>query len=171
MDNRAFLKSATRDVHRRTEARWVGSEGFSDRRAYEDWLHAMLAVHSSVSLPAARKLARRDFIAEEHLRLDALRRDLDQPTLLPTPPCRHSDAWAWGAQYVVNGSAMGACILLKSGQVDVRWPHAYLKVMSGFAKGGALKGFFEELDQLALNRDEALAGAEAAFPRAVVRAA
>ena len=171
MHNRAALKSATRGAHDRAEATWTGKDGFKGQDAYLSWLRAMLRTHVDFGLPAAQRLADQDLIAHEVARLDALCSDLSVNESIRPIAGHHSLSWAWGVQYVVNGSALGASILLKSGGVDPGWPKAYLIAMQDFARNGSLHAFFQRLDATNLDLTEAKHGAEAAFSNLVVIAA
>ena len=161
---RAYLKSATRQDHVRAEARWTNEGTFADRRTYQAWLGRMLDVHDALGFSAAKRSRWHSAAAIETSRHNALCQDLGLPAK------RHNGAGqsldhdeAWGALYALNGSALGASILLKQGIAQFGWPVAYLSEMRRFATSGALGAFFPALDVQVSNREAALTGALAVF--------
>ncbi|MEL7104393.1 MAG: biliverdin-producing heme oxygenase [Pseudomonadota bacterium] len=163
VDNRHVLKAATKSAHQRAEARWVTEGRFADRAAYSAWLAAMAGVHVTLGAPAARLLNDPSWRNEERQRLAALKADLsaDLPECDTSP--ERSGSWAWGVAYALNGSAMGASILLKSGAVASGWPRRYLTVLRAYATSGRLHGFFAELAHQGIDLDEAGTGAKDVF--------
>lgn len=163
MSNRGYLKSATQHIHGQAEQTWLSGHGFANLSTYRGWLGAMLKIHQTHGLQAAGILDGQCDPALEQDRLDALQRDLDTAQAIAVPASRRSESWAWGVQYVLNGSALGACVLLKTGGVAPAWPSQYLRTMQGFAQSGGLKRFFDMLDGRELDLAEATSGARAAF--------
>lgn len=163
LDNRHLLKTAIRTAHERAEAGWVTEGRFADRAAYTAWLTAMAGAHVALGGPAARLLRDPEWRNEERARLSALKTDLS--VALPVHEYSHgrSDSWAWGVAYALNGSAMGASVLLKSGAVSSGWPRRYLTVLRDYATSGRLHGFFRDLEGLRMDLDEASAGARDVF--------
>lgn len=160
MDNRLALKASTHTAHQGAESVWFGEHGFGDRARYMGWLQRMYTIHRDLGVPASCALGQGDF---EQDRLSHLQSDLDRPAEpsgggLPMDPSR-----AWGIQYVLNGSALGAGVILKSGQLGADWPFAYLQSMSDFARSGKLKRFFEALNTAHLDLASARRGAQDVF--------
>lgn len=162
MTLRDRLKHATQGSHAQAEAAWFGHARFADRAAFLGWLSALNEAHGRLGLPAARCLGDEDLLAAEHSRLAALRQDLGCGPGLGSRKAP-TQSFAWGVLYSLNGSAMGASVLLKSNVIAPGWPSAYLRQMRSFATSGGLKRFFRMLDQQVLAEAEAVAGAEAVF--------
>jgi len=163
--NRHNLKEMTSGAHDRAETRWFSRGKFTSRDSYLHWLEAMRSVHMSLGATAVREAALTQYSSIEAKRINALSLDLGMPksSLKIKVPAEVSAAWSWGALYALNGSSLGASILLKSQSVQSDWPNRYLQEMRYFATSGALGEFFAELDHLKLNRKEAARGANAVF--------
>lgn len=164
MINRAALKTATRRAHCAAEARWVGQTGFAGRHGYEGWLGVLHAAHSSLGRQAAAVLNDPKLQQAEQWRIAALESDLPGARQVvqaarPNP----NRSYAWGVLYALNGSALGASSLLKSGAVPLSWPRSYLETLRRFAVSGDLATFFRQLDQAPLETALAVAGAHAVF--------
>lgn len=160
--NRAKLEAATRALHDKTEALWAGTEGFSTRAHYLAFLTTLLDAHHRLGLPAARAREAEEDIADEETRLKALHADTGHGPLAPIR-ARPSPSYAWGIGYVLNGSALGAVMMLKEGHVPEGWPTAYLEEGRAYAKSGKLAAFFRALDAAELDMDEATRGAQETF--------
>lgn len=161
--NRDRLRRATRDAHMTAEHLWFSAGAFADRATFLQWLSVMADVHASIGQPAAMALRAHISDRIELERARALTQDLvQQPTTHPASQPL-SASYAWGAMYVLNGSAMGASVLLKPGALPNDWPRHYLRTMQAFAKSGQLRQFFDRLDAIDLNHAESLAGATAVF--------
>ena len=165
ISNRLLLKQATRAAHARAEARFVGPHGFRDHTAYACWLTAMMDVHMTVGLPAATVLDDAVLLTREDKRIRSLAHDLGVPVTRGQSIPDRSMSWAWGVQYVLQGSALGASMLLKSGTIRPEWPRAYLREMQHFATCGGLKQFFAALESNTIDPAEAIQGAKEAFPK------
>lgn len=163
LDNRHFLKAATRTAHERAETNWVTQGRFEDRAAYTAWLSAMAEVHATLGARAARCLDDPTWRDEEQRRLLAIEADLAVPIPVCEFGCDRSGSWAWGVAYALNGSAMGASVLLKSGAVAPDWPCSYLTVLRDYATSGRLQSFFRDLEGLRIDLDQASAGARDVF--------
>lgn len=163
MNNRQFLKTHTQAAHANAERRWVGPNGFRDRTAYDTWLCAMMDKHARLGARAAAQMHRMDVAVREERRISALATDLGRAPCESADTVDHRRSWAWGVQYVLNGSAVGASILLKSRSIKEDWPTAYLREMQDFATSGSLSDFFRRLDTVSLDRTEALSGALEVF--------
>ncbi|MCV3272753.1 heme oxygenase-like domain-containing protein [Roseobacter sinensis] len=161
--NRAVLRRRTRNCHERAEEAWFRGGEFGSRLSYEGWLAALCRAHSELGLPSARRLGDDQYIAIECGRCLALNEDLGTTGAVTGQAVQRTTSWAWGVQYALNGSALGASVLLKSGALQDGWPRAYLTQMQAFATSGALKRFFATLDALDLDIREAEAGAERVF--------
>lgn len=169
VNNRQFLKDATRAEHVATEASWMTQGHFADRAEYDAWLAAMMAVHTSHGFAAARVLGRAEWVEDEHIRHAALVADLSRNIYTSQGSPMATTSWAWGVAYCLNGSALGASVLLKSDALAPSWPRAYLAAMKGFAAQGGLKRFFDALDGQSIDRSEAARGAADVFAALVRR--
>ncbi|WP_341367790.1 hypothetical protein [Yoonia sp. BS5-3] len=161
--NRAVLKMSTRAAHEGAESRWFSDGRFASRDSYDHWLKALLKTHQTFGARAVTSTQLGHYQKIENARQTALCADLgcdDQATKRGDPP---SDGWAWGVLYVLNGSALGASMLLKSNSIQDGWPTSYLRVMQGFASSGQLKSFFGQLDQADAATSDMAAGAKAVF--------
>lgn len=162
-NNRTVLRDATRQVHERTEQLWFAQNAFASHAAYLRWLSAMATVHQSLAPAAVRALDDMTITQTERDRTAALAADLGTTPSPPMEPLLCTKAEAWGVMYVLNGSAMGASVLLKSQGLKPDWPQRYLQVMRSFAQSGALRQFFDLLDQVPLDHTAATAGAHLVF--------
>jgi len=170
MQNRDFLRTRTQAAHDRAERRWTDPNGFGGLQEYREWLSTMLALHQRFGRPAAARLENDVYVATEEDRIVALLADLGgSPSSAPSD-FRNSVSWSWGAEYVLNGSAIGASLLLKRAITNPDWPRAYLTEMSRFASAGSLKSFFGSLDAATIDRHDALCGAIAVFDESFTRA-
>ncbi len=161
--NRESLRHQTREDHNRAESTWTKSGRFDSRQDYNAWLTALYHVHSALGVAAAQTLGASWLIDKEQSRCRALERDLGTCGSEKTPEKTGTRSWAWGVQYALNGSALGASLLLKSGAIDDSWPRNYLTEMQAFAKSGALKQFFSSLDRTPVDIEEAGHGARSVF--------
>lgn len=159
---RKRLKAATRDVHRQAEDRWTEHGQFQNHADYVAWLLRMRSVHASLGAAAVQS----GWPSAEGLEC-ARARWLNADTLtgevLAQPRLDLCSAEAWGVLYALNGSALGADLLLRQGARAAGWPVAYLQGMAEFAKSGQLKAFFEALEDAAPDFDAAYAGALQVF--------
>ena len=158
--NRQALRDATRNTHDQAEAFWSAPPGasFPIRR----FLKAMLRLHHTLGHPAAIASCFDHAEDIEQRRIEALLRDLGG--CVPDPAKSHtpnSDA-AWGVLYALNGSAMGAGVLLKE-QPDADTPAEYLNLMSTYAKSGQLGAFYKALNRQVLDQSAAEEGARLVF--------
>ena len=160
--NRAFLRTATQSAHTAAEDRWTDHGSFASRAQYDGFLSVALECHLKLGLPAAE--ARMQGIAFERHRIVALAQDLncDVPVRSASPSGISAD-YAWGVSYALNGSAIGASILLKSDHRLKSWPTAYLALLQGYAKAGHLAQFFDALEAAPLDAERALQGAVDVF--------
>lgn len=170
MSNRKFLKDGTRTLHESTEQLWSNDGRFQSEARYRAWLTAMHEAHDQIGRVAAHRIGDTRLIDTERQRLAALRADLglsrSERGMRPVPSNgARSESWAWGALYVLNGSALGASFLLKSGGIGASWPRSYVEQMAQEARRGRLKAFFDRLETVRLNKSDALRGAHMAFPR------
>ncbi|MEM0987401.1 MAG: hypothetical protein AAGK00_00870 [Pseudomonadota bacterium] len=160
--NRQHLRAATQHAHQETETAWSSAEGFADAQTYRRFLGALATVHTRLGMPAAT-LRGADEMADEWERVHALANDLGHTP--PPPPARGgmSDSFAWGVGYALNGAALGAAMMLKGGFLPPDWPKAYLSTGRDYAKSGRLARFFDALNDVGLDREEAARGARAVF--------
>lgn len=163
------LKQATSRQHAMLDRYWGGSGRFLSESAYRAFLHRLLLAHSQLGLPLAPTAALRGLEAE---RLEALRQDLRHDLLrleglalspAPAPSVATSRCFGWGVAYVLNGSAMGASLMLKRGYLAPDWPRAYLTLGQSFAKSGALSRFFAQLETEVADPKDAEQGARVTF--------
>lgn len=161
--HRAVLKEATGTAHLKAETAWTRDGKFADRAGYETWLRCLQVTHLTLGMTAASVIKCDAQCLEEHSRAKALALDLAGGPRPKTPPKRGSESWAYGVCYALNGSAIGASILLKSRSTHAPWPCAYLETMADYATSGRLKAFFERLEAVQLNMDDAVQGARDVF--------
>ncbi len=162
-DTRHFLKHATAAAHQEAEAAWSLNKAFADLKSYKNWLDAMLEVHEQLGMAAAASLGDSNALIIEQARVDAIRTDLGVTTATRRQSPLRSKCWAWGVLYALNGSAMGASILIKSSALHSNWPVTYLTLMRNFAASGDLFKFLETLNTAKLDRTSAAEGANDTF--------
>jgi len=143
---------------------------FESVEQYQTWLTALLVAHSELGRSSAQLLGNPAFSTTEQTRCALLESDLNRHCPDHIEFRLKTKSWAWGVQYALNGSSLGASVLLKSGALGRAWPREYLKSMKEFATSGALKQFFAALDDEPFSVDEAVAGAESVFGLLVDRA-
>lgn len=161
--NRQVLRRATRALHDRAEQSWA--EVPETPAGLTGFLGAMYGLHSACGLIAAGRSGRAGEIERERSRIAALEQDLGADLPVPIPP--HApvpdgrDA-AWGALYALNGSALGATVLLR---IDggASTSSAYLRLMKDYARSGDLAAFFRALNTEELDLTAAASGACAVF--------
>ena len=153
---RVHLKNATRDSHAAAEARWTASGAFSSRFAYANWLERMYQVHAGLGQAAAETARWPGAARDEADRAACLAQDLSATNGQPQDRPSLSRPAAWGVLYALNGSALGASILLRS-MVPDGWPVSYLQEMARFAKSGRLARFFADLDAASCDSGRRLA--------------
>lgn len=163
-DNRSLLRHATRSAHDRAEQRWSDVPGNAHEMA--TFLNAMLSLHLEFGLTAARSVDPHGALELEHERLAALRVDLEvAPPTEPAPASatRMHHHTAWGTLYALNGSALGATVLMRQSPETIGASTRYLELMSGFVRSGALGTFFRALNRQKLDMHRAASGATAVF--------
>ncbi len=124
----------------------------------------MLEVHVGLGTAAAEASGWAPGLLIEARRAQHLARDIS--TEAPPPRAvspRLTPDQAWGVLYALNGSALGATVLLRSGLGADSWPRDYLHEMATFAKSGELRDFFDHLEHLELSLADAVAGAGLVF--------
>ncbi|MEL6476354.1 MAG: hypothetical protein AAFR17_03430 [Pseudomonadota bacterium] len=161
-DNRHALRSATKNAHESAERAW--SHAREAAFPIIDFLSVMRALHTGMGLPAAKRSGFAGAVEIERQRIDALDDDLGSAVALsgPAPVCPCRDA-AWGVLYALNGSALGATVLLRTHAAGENRPSVYLTLMRDHARSGALGVFFRALNQQDLDRAAAAAGARSVF--------
>jgi heme oxygenase len=92
-----------------------------------------------------------------------LANDLGLSKVKKTDISSPNSAWSWGVLYALNGSSLGASVLLKKGAIDAAWPRQYLEEMRRFAKSGMLKSFFDELNAAPFKVEDMATGANDVF--------
>lgn len=161
--NRDILKQATEEAHACAEARWFSSGSFASRPSYDGWLSSLYFAHEALGQSATRFDALKRYALEETRRRNALVRDLGGRQQQWQQPARHSESWSWGVLYALNGSALGASVLLKTGAIQASWPTHYVEEMRNFATSGGLAAFFQSLNDDKLNATEIVCGAHSVF--------
>ncbi|MEL7027369.1 MAG: biliverdin-producing heme oxygenase [Pseudomonadota bacterium] len=167
---RETLREATRELHQTTEMLWTKSDEFQTKDAYLNFLATVLKVHIGSGLPAAIARGDRTEIAEERTRIDALCKDLDCSHVELNPPRAMDQDRAWGVGYVLNGSAIGATVMLRGGYLGEDWPQAYLHVGQAYVQSGKLKRFFDALEDGPQDATAVTAGAMDTFKLFAVHA-
>ena len=167
--NRIRLRSAIHSNHLRAENIWVPDGKFTTLEHYETFLEALLFAHKNYGLPAARARTDADDIDEENGRIIALSQDLCITDGRPPSIRAMSESYAWGVSYVLNGSALGAATMLKTGYIHANWPHRYMNTARAYATSGRLARFFQDLDYSDINIDDATRGASMVFSQLAKR--
>ena len=163
--HRRLLRAATQDLHDETERAWSTSGGFGSREHYLSFLKAIRGVHVAIGFPAAELIGTRKEIAEENARIRALSEDLGEAPHWTSPDQPLSRSFAWGVGYGLNGSTLGASVMLKAGHCRAEWPSAYFRLGRDYVQSGRLARFFQSLDAADLELEKAVAGARAVFER------
>lgn len=163
LSHRNWLRAATQSAHEEAEARWFAPGTFASHHMYARWLRALRHAHCDLGAQAVRIPGLERFARTEQARANALCLDLELPPLEPGDAPRKPAGWGWGVLYVLNGSAMGASFVLKSGSVEPSWSRHYLEEMRCFATSGALKAFFDRLNAADVCPDDMLTGANDVF--------
>lgn len=155
-DNRMALRGSTREMHDRAERQWgAAADGDFDLHAFFTVMQTLH--HTGIRAAEITGLAgARD---HERARLDALSSDLGSDVHNEDPMVISSPDAAWGMLYTLNGSALGASLLLKSGVTLAGKPSAYLELMRDYARSGALNSFFHALNSQELDFKRARQGA------------
>lgn len=156
---RDALRAATHDLHDEIERTWSTGSGFASRAAYEAFLAKLLGVHLDMGVAAAIARGSDAERREELRRIDALGTDLGHDTIGTPRFCDMDPDYAWGVGYVLNGSSLGASMMLRDGAMSADWPKAYLGLGRAYAKDGHLKRYFADMNTLAPNADRVRNGA------------
>ena len=156
---RASLRRTTHSLHQKLETLWTPDNRFATEDDYRSFLRALLKAHSEVGVRAAAgRDDAADFVLEKQ-RITALATDLEIGLpAAPTMPPLSAD-YSWGVGYVLNGSTLGAAIILKQNFVEPTWPSAYMRLGRAYVRAGNAKSFFNTFDSLALNGSEVERGA------------
>lgn len=169
MTVRDALKRATRTSHDAAEARLHVDGAFASLDGYIRFLKAMRRAHAGLGLDAARALGV-EATGRELILIDRLDADLSESSDRASSPgaddpstTAFSEDFAWGVAYALNGSAIGASIILKSGMVRDDWPTNYLRAQASGARDGLARRFFDALDARKPELREAASGAHAVF--------
>ena len=161
---RDVLNEATMELHQQLEALWTPSGGFASEATYKAFLSALLDVHIQMGRPSAEARDDKLAIEQEDDRISALRDDLNG-SAHPSPTARTDigSDYAWGVGYVLNGSSLGASILLKTDSLGVGWPRQYLGLGRDYVRAGHLKRFFDGMNVASVNPIEVHRGAMETF--------
>jgi heme oxygenase len=161
--NRDVLRQRTAGLHTAAEQVWRADRGFPDLGAYRAFLSALLSAHQRLGLAAAEARGDAADMAEERARITALKDDLGDAAPPQAGPAAALPARsivpdrAWGIGYALNGSALGAAMMLKAGMPG-DWPISYLTSLSAYARSGRLATFFRRLNAAPLDLDIASEG-------------
>ena len=157
---RLSLRDKTYELHQRLEQLWTPQGHFDSISSYRRFLRLLLKAHSGVGLRAAASRGDPDELTLEQDRVLALSVDLAIPSpALPMPPSSMPHDYAWGVGYVLNGSALGASIILKNSYILQNWPSDYMTLGRSYVKTGRAKHFFKLFDSLHLDTAEVERGA------------
>lgn len=162
-DLRSGLRDVTRALHDEIEAIWTPAGGFASRQTYLDFLSTLLLVHRRLGAPAALRRGDPEDVIEEHRRVAGLTEDLDAAPSRTMAVEDIDEGFAWGVGYVLNGSSLGAAVLLKAGALGEDWPTRYLMMGRDYVTSGRLKRFFDALNAVNHDPDTVQEGAFAAF--------
>ena len=169
--NRFLLRAATRHEHLAAETTWTPEHGFGSVERYHGFLRALVSVHLQLGLPAATKRGIASEIALEEARIEALADDLRLPIKQNRGGHDMCVSYAWGVAYCLNGSALGASVMLKSVHLPENWPRTYLLAGRDYVRSGGLVSFFSLLDSMELDLDAAADGAKTVFRELAASAA
>lgn len=158
---RSVLRSATQSLHDRIEAIWTSDAQFTSLATYRPFLTALLHSHATLGYPAAVARADPIEISLEKGRIAALCDDLDCEA--PDTDLEMTQDEAWGVGYVLNGSALGADMLLRHGKLGADWPKSYLKLGQKYVKSGGLRRFFDALNAGTFGEADLCKGAARTF--------
>lgn len=162
--NRTSLYQRTLVHHERAETYWTELGFLLNRDVYEQFLSGLFDVHTSLGAAAAAALGPETVKLERERRV-ALIADLQGVPANDQEYLPLSKSAAWGTLYVLNGSSIGASLLLRTNKIPNIWPQAYLQAMRRFAKDGSLSEFFAALDIQTLDMEQASTAAKAVFDR------
>lgn len=167
---RGHLRKTTNDLHRSIEKVWASDDGFRSIGHYQSFLSRILCAHREFGVRAVYALAdaRPDActawsIPDERMRQTAVCRDLGIPVEQNACGSLTGQSYAWGVGYVLNGSAMGASIMLRGGHVKPDWPVEYFQTCQAYVRSGRLKAFFDQMNGAQLDLGEATQGASDVF--------
>lgn len=165
---RASLRETTQSLHEDVEAFWMSNKCFDSEDTYRRFLTTVLAAHQSVGLRAAKVRGDLDDVKEEENRIAALCADLSLsvPHQSDGPDgedSRMSASYAWGVGYVLNGSALGAAVMLDRGYLKDGWPDQYFLLGRALVRTGGLKRFFDRLNNVPLDEADVANGAKDTF--------
>lgn len=160
---REALRVAVQDLHDAAEAEWADPSGFASVDRYLAFLGALQRAHLVLGLPAAQALPDPEYVAHEEDRIRALHHDLGTvPDPAGAGPVQ-SPAYAWGVSYALQGSSVGAAIMLKHGAIRPGWPDRYMQLGRDHVRSGDLNRFFDRLDAAAPPMNAATEGASDVF--------
>ena len=160
---RGDLRQMTADVHANLETRWFGTGGFTSRSHYEEFLRQAFGVHRDLGLPAAQVWGDEDAVTGERARIAHLASDLGAKPDHRGDRRTMTESYAWGVAYVLNGSCLGASVMLKRGDIPDDWPSRYFAHGRTYVQNGGLKRFFEKLNAAPIDPGAASQGANACF--------
>ena len=163
MSMRTKLRRLTAQIHVDLETLWSFSNGFSSQEMYLRFLTQAFHVHTGLGQAAAPIWGDVDAQAIERARIDCLIDDLDGLHLPAACVPDLSDSQAWGVAYVLNGSCLGASVMLKRGDIPQDWPSSYLAHGRDFVHSGQFQMFMERLNRADIELHGATLGARTCF--------
>ena len=161
--NRQHIRAAVQPNHAKAENSWMLGRTFQSASSYVDFLRALLCVHQELGLPAATLRQHGAGRATEEARISALQQDLGTDVEHEPPQGVMTESYAWGVGYALNGSSLGAAMLLKSRAIKPDWPSAYMRMSKDYAASGKLATFFRGLNGSAIDLEMAVSGATDVF--------
>ena len=179
---RERLRSETRPKHAELDALLGELRPFTSVERYAIYLLGMRELYARFGAALDRCAELSEQSGRQQEMIEAIDRDLAAcerltPTELPSngsagaSPSRDSglpDSAAWGAAYVLEGSAMGAQMLVRSARE--RLPAAvtieFLQALAGSGVG-RFKNFCAAMESADVDGDEAVAAAAAVFEHAI----
>ena len=160
---RAKLRFLTAQAHADLESLWSVSDGFASKAVYMRFLERAWRVHRGLGQAAATVWGDADALDVERERIACLAEDLGgRSASCPSQPGL-SVGYAWGVAYVLNGSSLGASIMLKRGDIPRDWPDRYFQHGRQFVQTGQLKRFMDRLNSADIDLTDATRGARACF--------
>lgn len=160
---RTQLRAQTLQLHDKVESLWTDDGAFAERATYLAWLGCLLTAHRRLGLPAAVARGSFEDIQRERESIARLCEDLQMRRLPQGANSLASISYAWGVGYVLNGSALGASLLLKRDSLAPNWPQRYLEMAAAHARSGGVYAYFKALEHASVVLDEAIAGAKDTF--------
>ena len=114
---RLYLRSSTSLTHQRMDALGARVANVSGSDGYAIFLRTMARVMDQFAVPLDRSSELAGLAPRSQRLIAALAADLHElgaePAMSPPPLGDHGDDFAWGVGYALEGSALGAAVLLE----------------------------------------------------------